>query len=90
MDVDKVATLSRLKLSTEEKEVTKNELTAIISFADQLSEIDTDGIDITAHVVPMFNVFREDTVTNKENRDELLQNAKTKENGYILVPKVFE
>lgn len=90
IDVDNVANLARLNLTKEEKETIGSELSAIISFADKLSTVDTTGVEVTAHVVPIENVFREDKVTNKPNRDELLQNAKTKTDGYILVPKVFE
>ncbi|MFI3166593.1 MAG: aspartate--tRNA ligase [Bacillota bacterium] len=90
IDIDNVANLARLHLSKEEKVSIGGDLMAIIDFANTLSEVDTTGVEITAHVVPMSNVFRTDEVKNGENRDELLQNAPTKNEGYITVPKVFE
>ncbi|MCD7774301.1 MAG: aspartate--tRNA ligase, partial [Clostridiales bacterium] len=90
IDVDTVANLSKLKLTPDEKKSMKTELSAIIDFADRLAEINTDGVPITAHIVPINNVFREDEVTNKPNRDELLSNAPTKADGYMTVPKTFE
>ncbi|MFI3163429.1 MAG: aspartate--tRNA ligase [Bacillota bacterium] len=90
IDIDNVANLARLHLSKEEKVKIGGDLMAIIDFANTLSEVDTTGVEITAHVVPINNVFRTDVVKNGENRDELLQNAPTKTEGYITVPKVFE
>ncbi len=90
IDIDNVANLARLHLSKEEKISIGAELGAIIDFANTLSEVNTDGVPITAHVVPIDNVFRTDEVKNGNNREELLQNAPTKADGYIVVPKVVE
>ncbi len=90
IDVENVAHLARLTLTKEEKETMGPEMEAIINFANKLSEVDTDGVDITAHVIPMENVFRADVVENKPRQEELLYNAPTKSEGYITVPKVIE
>lgn len=90
IDVDNVANLARLSLTPEENKSMKSELSAIIGFADKLAGIDTNDVDITAHIVSINNVFREDEVTNQPNRDELLSNAPTKADGYMTVPKTFE
>lgn len=90
IDVDGVAELAKLSLDESEKEAVKSELGAIIGFARKLQEIDTAGVDITAHIVPMSNVFRDDVVTNRYDRDELLKNAPTKAEGYMTVPKTLE
>ena len=60
---------------------------AIIAFANQLEALDTDGVPITAHVVPMKNVFREDEPETLFTRDELLANAPTTDGDYMTVPK---
>ncbi len=90
IDVENVAHLARLTLSEEEKVVMEPEMEEIINFANALSKVDTSGVDITAHVVPLENVFREDMVGEKLDREELLLNAVTKFEGYITVPKVIE
>lgn len=90
INVDKVANLAKLSLSEQEKESMQRELGAIIGFADKLSEIDTDSVEITAHIVPINNVFRADEVTNQPDRENLLGNAPTKADGYMTVPKTFE
>lgn len=90
INVEKVANLAKLSLSDNEKVLMESELAAIIGFADKLSEIDTDGVEITAHIVPVTNVLRDDNVTNQPNREALLANAPTKAAGCMTVPKTFE
>ena len=90
INVENVANLARLSLSDKEKESLAKEMNAIIDFANQLSELDTEDVPITAHVVPISNIFRCDEVTNKPDRDELLANAPTKADGYFTVPRVVE
>ena len=90
INVENVANLARLSLSDKEKESLAREMNAIIDFANQLSELDTEDVPITAHVVPISNIFRCDEVTNKPDRDELLSNAPTKADGYFTVPRVVE
>lgn len=88
VDVDKVAALAMLSIKEEEKEKLKDDLLSIIEFANQLKEADTSNIKpSTAEVT---NVLRTDVVTNINRRDEMLSNAKTKENGMILIKKVIE
>ena len=90
IDVDKIARLSNLKLSREEKVTIAQDLNTIIAFADQLSQVDTTGVAATAHVIPTYNVFRPDTPEALFDRENLLENAKTKADGYITVPRVVE
>lgn len=90
INVDKVANLAKLRLSDEEKEAMRADMAAIIGFADRLSDIDTSGVAVTAHIVPLKNVLRDDEVTNSPDRDELLKNAPTEADGCITVPRTFE
>lgn len=89
IDVDKVAVLSRLTIPPEEKDAMKRELSAIVAFADQLQAIDTEGIEPTAHVLPLRNVFREDEVRESTGRDVLLANAPSRADGFVTVPRVI-
>ncbi len=88
IDVDKVAALSRLTLPPEERDAMKRELSAIVAFADQLQAIDTEGIEPSAHVLPVENVFREDAVLPSLARERLLANAPRQADGYVQVPRV--
>ncbi len=90
IDVDKIATLSRLSFSNEQKNAIEKDLSAVIGFADMLNEVDTTGIEPTAHVIPVHNALREDEVLTSFDRQQLLSNTKTQRDGYITVPQVIE
>ena len=60
MAVRQVAELAKLALSPEEEERMGRELEAVLDFAQALSSLDTQDVPMTAHVIPMENVFRED------------------------------
>ena len=88
--IDYVAALAKLKLTSEEKERAKVDLSNILGYIDTMNELDTEGIEPMSHAFPLKNVFREDVVTNDENRDELLANAPLKKDGQFMVPKTVE
>ncbi len=90
IDVENVAKLARLSLSAAEKTAMATDMEAIIDFANQLSDIDTSDVEITAHVVPINNVFRDDKAESAFEREAMLANAPTKAEGYVSVPRVVE
>ncbi|MCI8611633.1 MAG: aspartate--tRNA ligase [Clostridiales bacterium] len=90
IDVPAVAGLARLAFSKEEMQGLQADMKNIIAFADQLSKVDTTGTAAAEHIVPMENVFRTDAVDHPFDREELLAAAKTKDDGYITVPRVVE
>lgn len=90
IQVEQVAALAKLHLTPEEQKRMGSELQAIIAFADQLSEVGTQDVPITAHVVPVSNVFREDIPFMEFDRNTLLQSAPTREDGFITVPRTVE
>jgi len=59
-DVEYVAKLAKLKLSETEKRKFQKELDKIITYIDQLNQVDTENVPPTSHVIPMENVLRED------------------------------
>ena len=62
----------------------------MVRFADTLSAIDTAGVGVTAHAVPLKNVLRQDVVVQPGFREGLLANAPQQQDGYISVPNVME
>lgn len=88
--IEHVANLARLNLSAQEKEMLTHQMRDIIHYVDKLSELDTENIEPTAHVLPLVNVLREDEVKPSFERDKILSNAPTKQNGCFKVPKVVE
>lgn len=85
-----VAALAKLELSDDEKDRAKTDLENIISYMDTMNEIDTCNVEPMSHAFPMKNVFREDVVTNGDDRDNLLNNAPVKKDGCFIVPKTVE
>jgi aspartyl-tRNA(Asn)/glutamyl-tRNA(Gln) amidotransferase subunit C len=88
--VKHVAHLARLAISEEEAVMFTSQLDAIISFAEQLNELDTDHVQPTTHVLPMKNVMREDVAKKGLPVDEVLKNAPDHKNGQIRVPTILE
>ncbi len=89
-DVEHVADLARMYITDEEKKALESELSAIIDFADKLSEADTDGIEPAAHAIHIQNVFRKDEIIPSYKREELIENAPDKQAGCFAVPRIVE
>ncbi|OGR27468.1 MAG: asparaginyl/glutamyl-tRNA amidotransferase subunit C [Desulfobacca sp. RBG_16_60_12] len=84
-----VAKLARLRLGPEEIEVVTRQLNDILAYVEKLQELDTEGVPPLAHVIPVYNVFREDVVKEGLSRDTALGNAPAREEGAFVVPRVI-
>lgn len=89
-DVVHVARLARLTLKEGELESMTSQMDAILGYVDKLNELNTDGIEPTAHAVPMSNAFRSDERTGSIGLERALQNAPESADGCFSVPKVIE
>lgn len=88
--IEYVGILAKLELSDEEKEQAKKDMANMLDYIDTLNELDTSGVEPMSHVFPVNNVFREDVVTNGDDREELLANAPEAKEGAFVVPKTFD
>ncbi len=88
--IEHVASLARLNLSEKETEKLASEMENIIGYVDKLNELDTSNVKAMEHVIPMKNVLREDVSKPSYDRDKILGNAPTQEEGCFKVPKVVE
>jgi len=84
-----VANLARLSLLPEEIELFTRQLNDILAYVEKLQELDTTGVPPLAHVIPVFNVLREDEVTSGLSREVALENAPAREEGAFVVPRVI-
>jgi aspartyl-tRNA(Asn)/glutamyl-tRNA(Gln) amidotransferase subunit C len=89
-NVENVALLSRLELPETEIAMYAGQLNAILEYADVLTQLNTENIQPTAHVLPLKNVLRPDEVKTSLARELALSNAPEEEDGYFKVPKVVE
>jgi len=88
--VRRIAHLARLAVADDEVEHLRGELNAILSFVEQLSEVDVSGVEPMTSVTPMAMKKRADVVNDGNDADAVLHNAPATENHYFLVPKVVE
>lgn len=89
-EVKKVAHLARLAVPEEQLEGYVRNLSNILNLVDQLSAVDTSGVEPMAHPLDMTQRLREDVVTETNNRDKYQRVAPEVEDGLYLVPKVIE
>lgn len=87
--VKHVANLARLAITEEEAEKLTKQLDAIITFAEQLNELDTENVEPTYHVLDMKNVLREDIPQQGLPREEVLKNAPEQQDGQFKVPSIL-
>lgn len=88
--IEYVGILAKLELSAEEKERAKADMGRMLDYIDKLGELDTTDVEPMSHVFPVENVFREDVVTNGDEREQLLSNAPQEKDGMFVVPRTFE
>ena len=88
--VEHVAKLARLEVSEDEKAMFARQLSAILTYMDQLKEVDTEGVEPTATVLPTENVWREDAVRLSLAQEQALANAPDQADGFFRVPKIIE
>lgn len=89
-EVEKMASLSMLYVSDEDKRMLQNSLESILSHAQRLNELDTENVQPTTYILKQQNVYREDKTAEHQGREELLRNAPEQEDGYFIVPQVVE
>jgi aspartyl-tRNA(Asn)/glutamyl-tRNA(Gln) amidotransferase subunit C len=88
--VRKVASLARIREPEARLESLAKELSAILSWIEQLDEVDVQGVEPMTSVVAAKLPMREDVVSEPGDAARILANAPKSENGFFVVPKVVE
>lgn len=88
-EVERVALLARLRLSSEELQAMTTELARVVAYVDELAQVDTEGIEPMAHAIEVTNVLRDDRVAPSLDREEALRNAPLRNDTGFLVPPVL-
>jgi aspartyl-tRNA(Asn)/glutamyl-tRNA(Gln) amidotransferase subunit C len=88
--VTKIARLARLRVAEEEKDGLAGELSTILTFIEQLGEVDTKGVAPMTSVIAQPLRRRDDKVTDGGKPDDVLANAPEKMAGFFAIPKVIE
>ena len=88
-EVRHVAKLAKLSFADHEILHFTEQMSDIIDMVEQLKEVDTTGVEVTTHGYSLVNVLREDVPVKGTNRDLLMRNVKTSEDGFIQVPAIM-
>jgi aspartyl-tRNA(Asn)/glutamyl-tRNA(Gln) amidotransferase subunit C len=83
-----IAQLARLALTEQEVTQFTKQLGTILAYVDQITEVDVEGVEGTAHAVPLDGPFRDDIARDAGVRDEVLAAAPRQEEGLFVVPKI--
>ncbi|MFA5383654.1 MAG: Asp-tRNA(Asn)/Glu-tRNA(Gln) amidotransferase subunit GatC [Eubacteriales bacterium] len=87
-DVEHVALLARLELADIEKEIYTKQLNDILGHFESLQQLETTDVEPMAHVLSLFNVFREDKVDRHLSSESVLANCPDRDEDCFKVPKI--
>ena len=88
--VRRIARLARIAVAEDEIAHLQDELNAMLTFVEQLSEVNVEGVEPMVSVTPMTMKKRADAVTDGGDAAAILKNAPATQDNYFLVPKVVE
>ena len=89
-NIEHIASLARLSLTEEEKELFGLQLSSILDYMEKLNELDTTDVEPTSHVLPLNNVMRDDISGPSIQREDALMNAPDHTDKFFRVPKIIE
>ncbi len=89
-EVEHIAKLARLELTEEQKELYREQLSAILDYMAKLRELDTNNVPPTAGGGLTQMILREDESRPSLSKDALLENAPNAEDDQFKIPPVFE
>ena len=90
-EVKHIAKLSRLQLGDEETAKYQEQLSSVLSYVEQLGEVNTDNVEPTANVTGLSNIERQDKVEPSGiTHDDISKNAPEFKDGFFVVPGVFD
>ena len=88
--VAKIARLARIKVPDDRLQPLAEELNSILSWIDELNEVETKNVEplasVTGHALPL----RDDLVTDGNRLDDIMSNIPEGASGFFVVPKVVE
>ncbi len=87
--VHKIALLSRLALTPEDEAQFSTQLSGILDYIEQLSELDTTGVIPTTRAIDVSNVTRVDRHQPIDNREDILNCAPDRDGDFFKVPKIM-
>ena len=88
-EIRHIAKLASLNLNEKEIKDYAKDLTDILGMANLINNVNTDNVDETIGSNGLYNVFRKDVIKQNNNRENLLSNAPSQDDGMFRIPKVI-
>ena len=90
-EVEHIAELARIELTEEEKKKFSDELSDVLSYVEQLQEVDTKNVEPVSQVTGLVNVVREDVAEkfSEDGRRIMIENFPEEKDGCIKVKQVM-
>ena len=85
-----MAELARLLLSEEESEQMTRDLGQILDYVAVLAAVETEGVEPTAHVLPLETPLSEDRAVLPMDPELAVSNAPERSGSAFVVPKVID
>ena len=89
-EVLRIANLSKLHLDEEQIINFTKDINQILNYMELLDEVDINHVEPLSHVLDQSNIFREDTVNDSLETEQILKNAPQSSGKHFVVPKVIE
>ncbi|MEN8173043.1 MAG: Asp-tRNA(Asn)/Glu-tRNA(Gln) amidotransferase subunit GatC [Chloroflexota bacterium] len=89
-EIEDIAVLARLELTSEEKESYREQLSAILAYFEQLQTLDTKDVPPLTQFDSEQNVLRKDEPLPSLEKDKLFKNAQAVEDEQFKTPAVFK
>ncbi len=87
--VQKIAHLARLDITPTEEEQFAGQLSSILDYFEQLSELDTENVPPTTRAIELSNITRQDSFELYTDREALLKEAPNPEGDFFRVPQIL-
>lgn len=90
INIKHLATLANLVLSKKQEEQMEKSIPSVVSYMDEIKNLDLDNVSETNGVTEEENVFREDVAEPSLTQEDALKNAKKTHKGFFVVKAIFE
>ncbi|UCD15404.1 MAG: Asp-tRNA(Asn)/Glu-tRNA(Gln) amidotransferase subunit GatC [Candidatus Omnitrophota bacterium] len=88
--IEYVAELARIKITPHQAEFLQKQLEHILEYINKLKEVNVDGVEPMRGLHQERDVLRQDEAVSFEFKEDILNNAPSKQDNYFKIPKVIE
>ncbi len=86
----RIADLTKVIIPEAEMDAYLEYYNKVFDYADELQKLDTENVEPTTYILPIYNAFREDVAVEGVTQEVALKDAPAVYNGGFKVPRVME